>query len=450
MRKFENSGMRKREIILFFVLIISGIQLYSQNEIKNLEVKISSAKEDTNKVNLLFQLSEICAEEDILKYSRQSLKLSEKLKFKKGIANSYINIGFYYANYSSNMLEALQYYQKSLALNEELGNQQRMAELYSNIGYLMEKQGEFHKSLEFYQKSYRTACKIKDSATIGVSSGNIAQAYTQLGMADSTLYYIHISYAINKKINNIEGLSTANNNLGMYYKRKKQYDSALFYLNQDKNILEKLNDKRGLTFNLLNTAGIYKELNRIDEAQKLALMGYNLANKLRIIESIQNASQILSIIYKLKGDYKNAFDMLLLNKLMSDSVLNAGIHKKIIESQLKFEFEKQTEREKAQQEKKDAVLFEKNEKQKLIISITLVALCIALLLAAFAYKNYLQKRKANDEISLQKNVIEEKQKEILDSIHYAKRIQNALLPSEKYIDRNLNKLNDGSTGSPQV
>jgi len=34
--------------------------------------------------------------------------------------------------------------------------------------------------------------------------------------------------------------------------------------------------------------------------------------------------------------------------------------------------------------------------------------------------------------------IEEKQKEILDSIRYAKRIQQAMLPSEKFIQRNLN------------
>ena len=37
-------------------------------------------------------------------------------------------------------------------------------------------------------------------------------------------------------------------------------------------------------------------------------------------------------------------------------------------------------------------------------------------------------------------VVEEKQKEVLGSIHYAKRIQVALLPHEKYIERNLNRL----------
>jgi alpha-D-ribose 1-methylphosphonate 5-triphosphate synthase subunit PhnL len=37
--------------------------------------------------------------------------------------------------------------------------------------------------------------------------------------------------------------------------------------------------------------------------------------------------------------------------------------------------------------------------------------------------------------------LEEKNKEVMDSIHYAKRIQTALMPNEKFIDRTLNKLN---------
>lgn len=65
------------------------------------------------------------------------------------------------------------------------------------------------------------------------------------------------------------------------------------------------------------------------------------------------------------------------------------------------------------------------------------------------FKQVVQKRKeAEDKLALAFNelnkkhhVIEEKQKEILDSIHYAKRIQSALLPSKKQIHRNLNRLN---------
>jgi len=35
----------------------------------------------------------------------------------------------------------------------------------------------------------------------------------------------------------------------------------------------------------------------------------------------------------------------------------------------------------------------------------------------------------------QKELLEEKQKEILDSIRYAKRIQTSLLPTERYLDK---------------
>jgi hypothetical protein len=41
------------------------------------------------------------------------------------------------------------------------------------------------------------------------------------------------------------------------------------------------------------------------------------------------------------------------------------------------------------------------------------------------------------EVEAQKVLLEEKQKEILDSIRYAKRIQNSLLPTDKYIERKL-------------
>ena len=67
-------------------------------------------------------------------------------------------------------------------------------------------------------------------------------------------------------------------------------------------------------------------------------------------------------------------------------------------------------------------------------------LLLVLGFAIFAYRSYRQKQKANIEISKQKEVIEEKQKEILDSIHYAKRIQTALLPSEKYLGQSFERL----------
>ncbi|MBC7864151.1 MAG: hypothetical protein IAF38_14335, partial [Bacteroidia bacterium] len=65
---------------------------------------------------------------------------------------------------------------------------------------------------------------------------------------------------------------------------------------------------------------------------------------------------------------------------------------------------------------------------------------VMLLVAGISFYAFRNKKKANIEIERQKNLVEEKQKEILDSIYYARRIQRALITSESYINRVLSKM----------
>ncbi|MGZ6540139.1 MAG: PP2C family protein-serine/threonine phosphatase, partial [Bacteroidia bacterium] len=67
------------------------------------------------------------------------------------------------------------------------------------------------------------------------------------------------------------------------------------------------------------------------------------------------------------------------------------------------------------------------EKQRQIKNVILVASFILLILFLFLFRNYRQKQKANVEITEQKKIIEHKNKDILDSINYSKRIQQAIL-----------------------
>ncbi|MGZ3904892.1 MAG: hypothetical protein ACXVC6_14425 [Bacteroidia bacterium] len=53
-------------------------------------------------------------------------------------------------------------------------------------------------------------------------------------------------------------------------------------------------------------------------------------------------------------------------------------------------------------------------------------------------------KKAFDDLRKQHEIIEEKNKEILDSLHYAKRIQQALLPQDVYIAKNLKEKGKGT------
>lgn len=64
-----------------------------------------------------------------------------------------------------------------------------------------------------------------------------------------------------------------------------------------------------------------------------------------------------------------------------------------------------------------------------------------MVLFVFVIKSNIQKNKTNKILKEQTKIIETKQKEILDSINYAGRIQKTILPSEKYIEKSINKTN---------
>jgi hypothetical protein len=68
----------------------------------------------------------------------------------------------------------------------------------------------------------------------------------------------------------------------------------------------------------------------------------------------------------------------------------------------------------------------------------MTALLLSVVAIFFIYRSY-QQNKRNAKALLEKNIeIEEKNKEIIDSINYAKRIQFSLMPTEKFFSRVLN------------
>jgi len=82
------------------------------------------------------------------------------------------------------------------------------------------------------------------------------------------------------------------------------------------------------------------------------------------------------------------------------------------------------------QAKERAVAEGRNRFQQIVIWSVVIGLLLVIIFAGFIYRSLKITHK-------QKKIIEEKQREILDSIHYAKRIQTALITNERYIHKNL-------------
>jgi hypothetical protein len=165
----------------------------------------------------------------------------------------------------------------------------------------------------------------------------------------------------------------------------------------------------------------------------------NLNKALQLAAQIGNKDAIMDCYRELtaldsaRNDARKGLEHYKLFIAYRDSLVNEENTKKAVQAQMQYEFDKREAATKLEQEKREAVAGAERKRQRMIL---LAISCFGLLVlgfAVFAYRSFLQKKKANVEISLQKHLIEEKQKEILDSIYYARRIQRTLMPTEKRI-----------------
>ena len=156
---------------------------------------------------------------------------------------------------------------------------------------------------------------------------------------------------------------------------------------------------------------------------------------------------LYSILDSVSGNYKNALENYKMFIIYSDSINNEEAEKKSLEASLQYEFDKKEMIAKASQDKLNVINQEERQKQQIVILIIVGVLILVILFAGFMFNRFKVTQKQTNIIEMQKvlvdtayNNLHEKNKEVLDSIHYAKRIQKALITSEKYIENKLNSL----------
>jgi serine phosphatase RsbU (regulator of sigma subunit) len=141
-------------------------------------------------------------------------------------------------------------------------------------------------------------------------------------------------------------------------------------------------------------------------------------------------------IYKTQGKFRDALEMHELFKRMEDSLNNTATQK----AAMQYEQEKKDAVAAAIAEQEKALSEEKSRKQNIIIWSVVAGLLLVVVFAGFIFRSLRITRKQKQIIEVQKteveqskHVIEEKNKDITDSINYAKRIQKAMLPHRKDI-----------------
>ena len=381
-----------------------------------------------------------------IKYYHENLKLREEIGDKQGMANAYHIIGYIHENQGDIPL-ALEYYHKSLQLREKIGDKQGMAQSYNNVGMIHKIQGDSTLALEYYLKSLKIAEEIGEKQGIAASYNNIGMIYKDQGDIPLALEYYHKSLKAYEEIDHKKGMANSYHNIGLIYHDQEDIPHALKYYHKSLKIKEEIEDKQGVANTLANLGTVYLDQGKLVDAKKMGLYGFQLAQELGFPDQIGRNARLLTKVYIKEGNYKLAFDMRNLEFQMRDSLRSEENIKATIQQQAKFEYEKQQAIKDAEHEKQIVIEQEEKEKQQIITYATAGGLVLVILFSVFVF-NRLQVTKKQKliieeqkyEVEAQKAVVEkahteleEKNKEITDSITYAKRIQNAILPSDKTV-----------------
>ena len=435
--------VKSRLIISFLFLAFLGS---SQNPADSLLNILKRMGEDTNKVNILNQISrEFVNQSDYIKakaYATSAISLAQQLSDKNGeaIGNKIIgNLFFDQGDYS----KAIEFYFNTLAIYEKIKNKTGIATIYTNIGNAYSGQAEDNTAIEYFNKAILGLESLKMQQSIQYFNAvvGIGTAYENLMNYDKALGFYFRCQIIAEQTNDLEGLAISYNNIGNIYKEKeKKYDEALEYFFKSLKIREEIGDKYYIATSYNNIGSTYLVLKQNKEALSYCSKSLALAREVEAADLIKDAEFYLSSIYEVMGNKAEAFIHYKEYIAARDSIFSADKIKKLADVESKIREGKMEAGFKEEQIKKEAEL----NQQKTIRHAFTVGFGLVLILAFVVFRNLKQSRQKNKIIENQKSevenknlLIEEKQKEIVDSITYARRIQHALLASDSMLSKNL-------------
>lgn len=433
----------------FFLIDSLNLEELSENDriiLNEALNKYHNSKHDTSKLRALELISENLMHDVWIKYNLLVKNLAEKnlaiqpeLKQKKiylkSLAGAINNLGVNFEQ-EGNLVDAILFFHKSLKIQEYFKDFEGAATTLNNIGVIYNALDNYEKTLEYFNKSLSLREKIGDKNGIAQSLNNIGSILYNRKELSKALDCFERSYDLYRETKDKEGMAYSLSNMGNIYDIMKS-NRGLSYHQRSLKLREEIGDKKGEAFGLVNVSESFLLFNNVDEAYKYASKAIDLSRQIGYPDNIQKSAYILSKIYKLKSDYSSALKFYELSVQMKDSIRNEETNRASYKLQTKYEFEKQQAVKDAEHNKQMEVVAERSEKQKIITYSITVGLIFLLGFLIFVVKRLQITKRQKSIIEEQKKLVEVKQKEILDSINYAKRIQAAILPSERLIKESL-------------
>ncbi|MBA3662733.1 MAG: SpoIIE family protein phosphatase [Bacteroidetes bacterium] len=356
------------------------------------------------------------------------IEIGTQLKDSNAVYTTYYNLGLIFAHQSNYLrmadynFQALHYFEKKKDTVSIILSLESISIAYQNLR-------EQRKALACLFRAKKMAEIHKDIYELEGVYIDISTCYEELKNTDSAFYFLDIALKTASKYDDQYHFTIATLNKANLYVSKKNFDQAIILLKEGERLSRKINRVVGLDICYYNLGQAYFEKKLNDSAFRYAFMGYVEAGKTNNRKFIAFNCLMLSRIFEKKNIPDSALKYLKLHLTANDSLNRTEQLKGIAIQELKFEREHQE-----QIRAKEKIIAEtKLQKQKQINSIIFIASLLLLILLVIGVINYRQKQKANAELLVQKKLLEEKNKEVADSINYASRIQKSIMPDKMQV-----------------
>jgi len=321
---------------------------------------------------------------EALELIRKAMEFFIHHTLEQGYVSAMIYMGNIYESFGD-FENALEYCQKAYQLAKENNYKEGQGEAQSVLGLIHSRLSDQESALKAYEEGLRIREEQGDQIAMASSLNRMARTFTLMKQFDKALVYYNKSLKIRKKLCQHEVISWTYLGLASTYEDMGVLDEAIVYYQK---ILEDVEDRVDNRCKLQALLGMGRSLHKMKQGKE-ALYFFEGSRKLALelgakpleIEAYHN----LADYFESTGDFEKALMNYKNYRRIHEELLNDDTRNRLKNQQI-------------------AYAVEKSEKEKEIFQLRNVEL-----------------KQAYDEIHI-------KNREITESINYASRIQEAMLP----------------------
>lgn len=368
-----------------------------------------------------------------LRFFRQNESMLKNSKHLQSLSTVYGNIANVYA-IQSDFPKSLEYNFKGLKIQEKLSDTSSMAVTYNNIGNIYSMMGDHSNSLLNYNKSIELIDSVSDPGFLGRSLANIGGVYADMNLTDSAMKYMNRALPLFQMTGDTQSVAMLYNNLAAELRDAGKLNDAIIKQKESIRLKKILGDKGSLSNSYSMLGDLFLRKNNYFLAIENCMIAEKMAIESHTLSYERDACSCLYIAYQKSENYKNAFSYFTKFISLRDSIINQDKIQEITERRMNFEFERERLNDSLSQveikleedflqRQKDAENETRINNQFIYTITGAAAFGLMLVIAFILFRSNKRKKQDNEIITqqkiaveLQRNLVEEKNKEIVDSI----------------------------------